>query len=351
MRHRQSKPKGPISRLQNSPLRGLAAATVLIILLIFTLGAYVSSQQAPAQAHKYVESDDPFAPPPLLQQETADEEEVPEDSVLRTFDLRHLHAEKVQAVVDDADIDVNLLLLYARPYTLWAQGTEDDLEGLAELIGHLDQADSTLSLQHETISTRYVPPDRMVELLQVAGVKLDRYVILGNQILVFDAELLPRWDSIEQLARRLDAPGGREKQVFVYRLRYLSADSASELLDSAGIDGVQTETYTDEYEGLSSELIVICPPERHAEVSSVLETLDSAQSRIRVPLTSVSGDNALEQLRAERDLLSEISGMPSGRMHISDNLSGDRNDPRHVLWVEATPQKVRQLQEILDEFR
>ncbi len=325
-------------------------AVLVTVLMLITFGGSVLFERTPAEAKdSYPEktSDDPFQPPWMMQPEPEEEDAEPEEElVLQRFDLAHITAQEVEELVGQIGIEVNLLLLHARPHLFWAYGTEKSMEDLDELISELDRPDSRLSLQYEMIQTENVSSDRMVELLEDAGITFERYILFGDSIFVFDEEVLARWDAVEELVRRLDGPAGRETVVFVYRLNYLAAQDAAALLEDMGVQGIRTETYTENYSRYSREIIVITPPEKQSEVRSVLRTIDRAQSRIKVPLTSAASRS---QLRAKRELLNDLSGVPTGRMHISEDI-GDEDNPQYVLWAEVTPQRAEMLRELLEEL-
>lgn len=70
-----------------------------------------------------------------------------------------------------------------------------------------------------------------------------------------------------------------------------------------------------------------------------------------MPLITKSGDGARRQLEARRTLLSQMSGVPEGSMFISDNMSGDINNPQFVLWAEESPEVIKLLEELIAKLQ
>ncbi len=166
--------------------------------------------------------------------------------------------------------------------------------------------------------------------------------------MVFDRDLLDRWDEITDLVQHLDKPSARDSKVFVYTLRNTSASDAISRLNGLGFSRLAAQPFN--YSELSKEIMVVCAPEEYDEIVEALGVIDTIRRPIRVPLLTVDGDNARKQLEARRTLLSQLSGVPESSMHISDNLSGDVNDPEYVLWVEESPEVIQRLESLLDRL-
>ena len=60
--------------------------------------------------------------------------------------------------------------------------------------------------------------------------------------------------------------------------------------------------------------------------------------------------NSHQSCNAYRDLLSQLTGVPAGSMHVSSNLGTDAS-PEYVLWVETTPYQAKMLKDAIKEMR
>ncbi len=288
---------------------------------------------------------DPFQPPVIFEQEQ--EERI----YFREYQLDHITADTLIPMISAIGISLNSVSVDTNPDTIWARGTATALAQLRELIRAVDIPANSLRetpLDFGVITTYHITPERLVTLMGDLGVAPDRYLVMNRRLFVFDEDVLARWPEIELLAGQVDNASSRDRVVFVYELSNTAAEDAASRLEAVGFDSVSTQTFN--YPGLSRDLMVICEPHTRDEVTEALRVIDGRLRRIRIPIDSTRGDNALRELEARRRLLSQISGLPESRFEISPNISGNINDPHYVMWVEETPETVKMLEEILARF-
>ncbi|RJX22881.1 MAG: energy transducer TonB [Desulforudis sp.] len=267
--------------------------------------------------------------------------------ILTRFDLLFVPAGEIKTLITALDIPLTSLTLDPGLNVIWAQGTPQALHKLQELINTVDRPVNDMSLDFRSITLTQISPERALEVLENAGIKPRQSLKLKNRLLVFDTRVFARWAQVEALIREVDTLDGRESKVFVYQLKNITAKDARERL--AGFP-FQVNTTTFNYPEYTQELLVICPPYLESQVRNALVSIDGTRKKIRVPVASATGGgdkNAFEELNAKRHLLSELSGVPVGNMHISRNLSGSFDTPFYVLWVEETPEKIAQIEELV----
>ncbi len=269
--------------------------------------------------------------------------------ILTRFSLYYVPADKIKELIGTLGVEQVSVTVDTNQNLIWVQGTAQVLKKVRELIYAVDTEDSQLSLEYKTLTLTQIPTDRAVELLKNVGIELKRYVQLDNRLLVFDSELFSRWDKIEKLVKELDIPAAGIRKVFVYQLKNVTAGYAAERLSSFNFaDEVKTVTYN--YEKFGKELLVICPPNLVTPVRSALVSLDTTRQKTKVPVLTTTGEKARQSLYAKINLLSELSGISSANFHVSNNLSGDNNNPEYVLWVEETPDNVQLVKDLIEEM-
>lgn len=270
-------------------------------------------------------------------------------AILKRFGLSYVSADKVKPIAATLEIPVKVITVDVNPRAIWAHGTEDSLDRFEELINILDRPENqdVMSLQYKTITTTYISPVRMVEILNDMGLVPNRYVVVKNKLYVFDEEIVYRWSQVMSILKEMDIPDAADQTVFVYQLKYTTAKDTAERLETAFPD-VRTVTFN--YPELSREMVVLCPPHMSPEVTKTLSVLDGFRQKIRLPVDSRKGDLAVEKLMAIRVLIKELVDVPVGSMYISENLSADSEEPWHVLWVEETPEKIKQIEDLLDQL-
>lgn len=280
---------------------------------------------------------------------------------LARFDTQYVTSATIKQLLKELEVPIQILVIETNQYTLWAQGTAQALRKTRELVNAVDRPENavghsknTLSLEYRLLSPTQISSTRLVELLDRAGVKLQRYLEVNNRIFIFDQELFSRWEEIESLAATLDTLSARKEKAFVYQLKNIVARDAAERLKMFDFGpGNEVKTITFNNPQFGQELLVICPPHVEGQVRSALAALDGVRQKVRAPVARAEGRFAFQELNAKRQLLSELSGVPLSSMSISGDLSGGREDdsgndnPIYVLWVEETPDRIKLLEDLL----
>ncbi|MDQ7790169.1 MAG: energy transducer TonB, partial [Clostridia bacterium] len=265
--------------------------------------------------------------------------------ILTRFDLLFVPAAKVQTAAGQLGIPLQSLAPDPATNSVWAQGTPLELRKLQELIHVLDRPVHDLSLDYRTLHLTTISPERARQILTEAGIKANYTLALKNRLLVFDTDTFARWAQVEALIKAVDNLDGREDAIFAYQLKNISAQDAEERL---GALPLPVTAVTFNYPDLTQEILVICPSHLESQVRSALSSIDSTRKKIRVP---VHNSTIHEELNATRSLLSELSGVSVGNMHISRNLSGDSDAPYYVLWVEETPERIAQIEVLIEKLK
>lgn len=268
---------------------------------------------------------------------------------LTRFDLLFITADQLEDLIGKFGVPVKGISLDANEYSIWFQGTPQSLSKVRELINAVDVPENAAieisDLEFREIMTYAITPSRAAELVSEAGIPLNRYIAMGNRLLVFDRKVLERWEQFEAIISEVDNINAREQSVFLFTLHNTLAKDAAEMLEVFEYEEVKTITFN--FPELTRELLVICPPELETEVYVNLVNIDGERKKIKAVITSAKGEYARKEIIAKRKLLSEMTGISTNSMNISDNLSGDVSKPHYVLWTETTPDRVQLLRELV----
>ncbi|MFZ5644800.1 MAG: energy transducer TonB [Bacillota bacterium] len=273
--------------------------------------------------------------------------------ILTRFDTYYVTPDQIKGLISSLELDISVLSLDTNPGTLWVQGTAQSLQKVRELVNAVDFPENhqLALLEYRTVTVTQITPQRVVELLSSAGVKLNHYIIRNNQLMVFEKKLFPRWSEIETLITQLDTLDSRKEKAFVYQLKNVSAkDAAARLMLFNLGAGNEVKTITYNNDNLGHELLVICPPYLEGAVRDALSAIDLTRSKINAPVASAKGAKAYDSISNTRSLLSEMSGVSVSSMRISGNLSVDGVTPLYVLWANETPDKIKKLQDLAASF-
>jgi type IV pilus assembly protein PilQ len=277
--------------------------------------------------------------------------------LLTQFNTYYVTAATLKGMMDTLEIPLQSITLDTNPNVMWVQGTAQSLQKVRELVLLVDRAENLVSpmpLEYKTIVTTQISTTRVLELLGKMGVEVKQYIELNNRLMVFDREIFPMWGDVEKLIAELDTQTAKKETAFIYQLKNIVAADAEQRLAlfdfGSGADAENTTIKTVTFNNpiFSREILIISPVHLENEVRSALGSLDMTRDKIRVPVLKTSGKGAHASCSAKRELLSTLSGVSAGSMHVSSNLSGDSENPEHVLWVEATPDQIQLIRNLLN---
>jgi type IV pilus assembly protein PilQ len=277
------------------------------------------------------------------------------ETTLTRFDLVYIKTEQFEPLLYILDLPVTSFVLEGNPYVIWVEGTPQELVKVKELLAAVDQKENAvfdgsgpLPLDYRDVTVYAVEPSRLAQLIQQVGIPLERYLIMGNRLLIFDRAIIEQWDEFYRVISELDQIDARRSSVFPFRLNNIVAQDAAQRLSAFGYPDVRVITFN--FPELSRELIVICPPELESQVYTSLVTLDVAPEKIKATVTTATGPTARRELQAKRSLLAEMTSVSLSDMYISDNLSGDASNPHYILWAHETPDRIKMLQDLVESF-
>lgn len=276
-----------------------------------------------------------------------------------SFNLFFVNADKFKSFIESLEAPVKVATIDSNPHVVWVQGPAEVLQKVGEIVNTVDTPDNQQALEYRVLTPTQVTPVRAVEILKMMGVDLSKYVVLEDKVLVFDRGVFAWWDELEKKFREIDTLGARKYVYFRYAFQNISAKDAADRLKEFDFgEGVVVKVLTPNNAELASEALIICPPAVRPAVQEALSNIDSLRGNIRVPIDVAEGKYAYQELVEKRLLLSELSGVSVGNIHISGDISGGRRDeesgvsnPKYVLWVETTPDKVQQLRELLNRIK
>ena len=278
---------------------------------------------------------------------------LPKYEILTRFEIHFITAAKVKDLIGQLNIpEVTVLTVDANPNAIWVQGNDESLQKVQDLIYAVDTEDNSEegeNLNYREIKTNNISPSRVLEVLNAAGLKVEHYVRLQNILVVFDQNILKRWDQVENLIKDFDFKGAESQTVYTYQLSNIVVGDAEKWLQEFDFAGEIKIVTPNNYDRFGQQITVICPPYLVKQVREALYQLDLPKKAIKVPVMTVNDKSGFYILDAKRSLISELTGIPQSKMHISKNL-GTVSEPEYVLWVEETPNKIQEIKDMLEEM-
>lgn len=271
------------------------------------------------------------------------------------YNLNHISAEKLDDIINEIGLSIHTVVVEENPYTLWVHGTSAAKEELDRLIAVVDIPDNEEMVHPlNRFDLQHVSAEDLRGMTDELDIPVQIIAMEESNPRVFWVQGPSR--AVDKMRELVDAVDGFENadenySIFVYQLENTVARDIEERLAAFGFGGIETVTFN--FSEFGQEILIVSPPHLEDYVYSAITKLDEERQTVRIPVASADGTNARNSLLAQREVLSELTGIPVSRMNVSINLSGDSTEPYHLLWVEDTPdnvQKVVEMVEMIDEI-
>ena len=279
---------------------------------------------------------------------------LPKYEILTRFEIHFITAAKVKDLIGQLNIpEVTVLTVDTNPNAIWVQGNDESLKKVQDLIYAVDTEDNSEegeNLNYREIKTNNISPSRVLEVLNAAGLKVEHYVKLQDILVVFDQNILQRWDQVENLIKDFDFKGAESQTVYVHQLNNVVVGDAVQWLQEFDFGSEIRIITPNNYDRFGQQIVVVCPPSLVKQVRDALAQLDQPKKSVKLPVLTFKGEHGNAILEAKRSLLSELTGISLYKMHISKNM-GTTDYPEYVLWVEEAPNKIKEIRDVLDEMK
>lgn len=201
---------------------------------------------------------------------------------------------------------------------------------------------------------RYISAKTLRSLIDELAIPLQSVSVDVNTEAIWVQGTPVALGKIKELIDAVDCPenadpaDGAAFTMFVYYLNNTVASEMALRLETFGFQDVRTVVLS--YPEFTRQLLVVTPTVLEDRVRDAIRELDGIQPLLRIPVASASGENAYFRLDAQKQLLVELTDIPESAMHISDDLSGigDNMNGDLILWVEATPDNINLIRNMVD---
>jgi type II secretory pathway component GspD/PulD (secretin) len=277
---------------------------------------------------------------------------VPTSSVsvfkLTPIELSYITAEQMNTALAGIGLEPGIIL-DSNPKTLYVYATKEELSLISELKSKLDIAANQKGSGAMTISLKklqYVSVDEILPIIAQFGIDVDVITLdrISMTLWLFGEE-----GAIKQVTSMIDKIDLQQNlddgRFFIRKMKNITAMEAETRLRRLNIPGI--ETYTFDYPAFAKSILVVCPKDYQLYVKNYLSELDVETDVIKVPVDY--SNESPSYLAARRDLLVTLTGIPASSFTISGNVSRTQ-DPYYVLILEATQEKVRLVQDMIEKI-
>lgn len=263
---------------------------------------------------------------------------------LTPINLTYITAEDMNDVLSNIGLNTGIII-DSNPMTLWIYGSKGQIEEIKNLQKSIDIPENALSdnILIADVKLTYLTCDEIIPVLNRLAVNVN--------VITFEKSLQTVWlngtsESVKlatDIIKKFDVEKLKNDDFFfVYKTVHITAQELKNRFDNLGLDYVTMETLN--YPEFSRSVLVFCPSDFRLFVMNHINKLDIMTEKIKVPVdySDVSGGSS--KLKRRRDLLVDLTGIPSSSFTISENVSRD-DKPLYIMYLEETQENIKKVKD------
>ena len=281
----------------------------------------------------------------------AEENSAPEEQRapldLIPYELEFVSSDNISSIASQMGLNVKLFYLSSNPYKIWLDARSKDIKDFEELIKEIDiMENGKWFLEVTTLKLKYLTADKFKNIVAQLDIPVQIITLDSNAYTVWVSGTARDIVDVKLLLSDIDIDKVREDSAFfIYKLWNISPEEAVTRFKYLQI--TDADLFTLKFPLFSKEILVVCKPDRMAQIELALEGIDVSGEKIRIPVDSSAYPS---QLTARRDLLVSLTGVPTASFFISNNVSRVLNPPQYIMWVEETPENIQKILDMINSI-
>ena len=265
-------------------------------------------------------------------------------AILTPIHLTYITAEEMNNVLGRIGLNTGMII-DSNPMTLWVYGSKSQITEIQNLQKSIDITENALSdnIIISAVKMTYLTTDEIIPILNRLAVNVN--------VVTFERSLQTVWlngtnESVKlatDIIKKFDIEKHKNDDIFfVYKTVNITAQELKNRFDNLDLYNVTMETLN--YPEFSKSVLIFCPSDFRLFVMNHINKLDILTEKIKVPVdySDVSGGSS--KLKKRRDLLVDLTGIPSSSFTISENVS--RNDePLYIMYIEETQENIKRVKD------
>lgn len=276
------------------------------------------------------------------------------ESIRAKFTLNHLTGKAFNDTLGGKDgnsLGITIYYSESQPRLMYAVGKPAALATVRDIVASCDVPEARGTIKSRSLKINNIEPGKAIDIMRRAGVSVNTYVSVGNNILVFDNVDDKTWQRGVELLKQFDQTKGGNVDFITHRLRFASAINVANKLKSFGIGqpgAVNTMVAGDK--SYSKDLMITCDKSLMPQVKAALNTIDKPQNKIKIAFAIETGEGAYSRCKNKRTRINKLVGIPLKNMPITFYQgSGTRPwEGCYTLWIIASPAKILEIQGYMD---
>lgn len=296
-------------------------------------------------------------------------------SSLTAIELEHLTASEFKNLLSELGLHSGIVM-NAHPMTLYVYASGDaykDIINIKKLVDYYDpnaeeskpdgegtegegtegegtegdgtQGDVVIS-DGETslvrVDLQYIDKATASEIVSNFGYEVD---ILGIEVAEKTVWLRGKTDEVNDAVERItesDVPeNSRAKVFFTYELKNIVASELQKKIAYVETEGV--DFYFGSYPQFSKSIMVYCPENKKAEITSIIEELDNNLDKMYYPIATITTEEEAQTIDLKVELIVELLNNPSittDAFKTSKDLDPGEENVKHVVYVYESSENI-----------
>lgn len=266
--------------------------------------------------------------------------------MLTPLTLTYITAEQMNGVLSNMGIPGGMIL-DSNPMTLWIYGDNSVIAQISEIKKKVDIAENAKS---ESIllterKLNYLTHKEITDILTKLNVNVN-IITLDRKLqtiwLTGDSETVKLATSIIGIFDLIE--NSNYNLFFVYKFKNITAEEGERRFKLIGIE--EAVTYTFSFPEFSKSLMVFCAADYKQTVLNNLAQLDIETEKIKVPIDFSDHSSGASKLKARRDLIVNLTGIPADSFTITGNVSRDEI-PHYIMYLEETAEEIERVKDLI----
>lgn len=262
---------------------------------------------------------------------------------LTPIKLTYIAAEEMNSILQDIGLNTGIIV-DSNPMILWVYGSKNEVAEIITLQKTIDIPQNALSenLIISSVKMTYLTTYEIIPILNrlsdVNVITFERSIqtvwLNGtNESVKLATEIIKMFD-IEKLKN--------DDTFFVYNTVNITASELKKRFDNLELQNITMETLN--YPEFSKSVLVFCPSDFKLFVMNYINKLDVMTEKVRVPVDYSDVPGGSNKLKKRRDLLVDLTGIPSDRFTISENVSRD-DEYLYIMYLEETQENIKMVKD------
>ncbi len=264
---------------------------------------------------------------------------------LTPINLTYITAGEMNEILGRIGLNTGMIL-ESNPMTLWVYGSKNQIAEIINLQKTIDISQNALSnnIIISNVKMTYLTANDIIPILNR----------LSNvNVITFERSLQTVWlngtkESVKlatEIIKMFDIEKHKNDDTFfVYNTVYTTAQELKNRFDNLELQGITMETLN--YPEFSKSVMVFCPSDFRLYAMNYINKLDVMTEKIKVPIDYSDEPSGSSKLKKRRDLLVDLTGIPSVSFTISDNVSREE-DPHYIMYVEETQENIKKVKDYI----